>query len=173
MAAYIILSLFLITLLLLSHWFKALCMGEVLIVYDFETGMLFRNGKFIKILNPGKHRIFSKSAQVMKIDTRPGQLSFSKTSVTKNRKIIDHNTIIKFKIERPDIFVNNNSSSVQDIVKDESQISIRDVFQNQNSDFIYLNRDFIENEINDNINKRLESRGVKILKTDIMIMSTP
>lgn len=157
-------------LLLMGSSMKHL-FGKKYVVYDFETGMLFKNGKFIKILSSGMHRIFLDSYEVIKVDTRPAQISFQLSSITENKKILDHNTIVYFKISKPEIFIKESSVPAANIVLDKARLSIRDIFSQHSFDSICSKQNQIENELMEDANKEIAARGIEITKIDLIILS--
>jgi regulator of protease activity HflC (stomatin/prohibitin superfamily) len=57
-------------------------------IYEYERGLLYRRGKFVGILDPGRHRFFKASQRIYKLDIRlqsvtiPGQDVLSSDNVS-------------------------------------------------------------------------------------------
>jgi len=139
-------------------------------VYDFETGMLFKNGNFVKTLSSGKYK-FSIDHEVLKVDSRPSQFSFQASSATQNKKIIDYNIIVHFKISKPEIFINKSSAPVANIVHDKVRLSIREVFSKYHFDSFYQKQSEIENAIMQDANCELEIKGIEVTRIDLILLS--
>lgn len=54
-------------------------------VQQFETVLLYRNGRFEKALTPGRHRIRAGSRQLARIDLRPEVFRFTQGAVSADR----------------------------------------------------------------------------------------
>ena len=54
-------------------------------VQQFETVLLYRNGRFEKALPPGRHRIRAGSRQLARIDRRPEVFRFAQGAVSADR----------------------------------------------------------------------------------------
>jgi regulator of protease activity HflC (stomatin/prohibitin superfamily) len=54
-------------------------------VQQFETALLYRNGRFEKALPPGQHRIRAGSRQLVKVDIRPEVFRFTQGAVSADR----------------------------------------------------------------------------------------
>ena len=58
---------------------------EQVCVRQFETVLLYRNGRFEKALTPGRHRIRAGSRQLARIDRRPEVFRFTQGAVSADR----------------------------------------------------------------------------------------
>lgn len=54
-------------------------------VQQFETVLLYRNGRFEKALTPGRHRIRAGSRQLVRIDLRPEVFRFAQGAVSSDQ----------------------------------------------------------------------------------------
>ena len=57
-------------------------------VQQFETMLLYRNGRFERVLPPGRHRIRGGSRQLARIDRRPEVFRFSQGAVSADRMAV-------------------------------------------------------------------------------------
>ena len=62
---------------------------EQVCVRQFETVLLYRNGRFEKALTPGRHRIRAGSRQLARIDRRPEVFRFAQGAVSADRFAIN------------------------------------------------------------------------------------
>ena len=70
---------------LLRKGIMALLGFEQVCVRQFETVLLYRNGRFEKALTPGRHRIRAGSRQLARIDMRPEVFRFAQGAVSADR----------------------------------------------------------------------------------------
>jgi hypothetical protein len=62
---------------------------ERVCVQQFETVLLYRNGRFERALPPGRHRISTSSRQLARIDRRPEVFRFTQGAVSADRFAIN------------------------------------------------------------------------------------
>jgi regulator of protease activity HflC (stomatin/prohibitin superfamily) len=58
-------------------------------VQQFETVLLYRNGRFEKALTPGRHRLRAGSRQLVRIDLRPEVFRFTQGAVSSDQTAIN------------------------------------------------------------------------------------
>ena len=70
-------------------------------VQQFETVLLYRNGRFEKALPPGRHRIRTGSRQLARIDRRPEVFRFAQGAVSTDRIAINLIYVVRAQIVDP------------------------------------------------------------------------
>jgi regulator of protease activity HflC (stomatin/prohibitin superfamily) len=70
---------------LLRKGIMALLGFDRICVQQFETVLLYRNGRFEKALTPGRHRIRAGSRQLLRIDLRPEVFRFAQGAVSSDQ----------------------------------------------------------------------------------------
>jgi regulator of protease activity HflC (stomatin/prohibitin superfamily) len=70
-------------------------------VQQFETVLLYRNGRFEKALPPGRHRIRTGSRQLARIDRRPEVFRFVQGTVSSDRIAINLVYVVRSQIVDP------------------------------------------------------------------------
>jgi SPFH domain / Band 7 family len=70
-------------------------------VQQFETVLLYRNGRFEKALNPGPHRIRAGSRQLVRIDLRPEVFRFKQGTVSADRFALNLIYVVRTQIIDP------------------------------------------------------------------------
>jgi regulator of protease activity HflC (stomatin/prohibitin superfamily) len=65
--------------------FMALVGFDRIVVQQFETLLLYRNGRFERALPPGRHRLRAASRQIARIDRRPEIFKFTQGAVSADR----------------------------------------------------------------------------------------
>jgi regulator of protease activity HflC (stomatin/prohibitin superfamily) len=70
-------------------------------VQQFETVLLYRNGRFEKALPPGRHRIRTGSRQLARIDRRPEVFRFAQGAVSADRIAINLIYVVRAQIVDP------------------------------------------------------------------------
>ena len=70
-------------------------------VQQFETVLLYRNGRFEKALPPGRHRIRAGSRQIARIDRRPEIFRLSQGTVSTDRFALNLTYVVRTQIVDP------------------------------------------------------------------------
>ena len=70
-------------------------------VQQFETVLLYRNGRFEKALPPGRHRIRAGSRQLARIDRRPEVFRFAQGAVSADRIAVNLVYVVRTQILDP------------------------------------------------------------------------
>ncbi|KRR22539.1 hypothetical protein CQ14_35530 [Bradyrhizobium lablabi] len=70
-------------------------------VQQFETVLLYRNGRFERALNPGPHRIRTGSRQLVRIDLRPEVFRFKQGAVSADRFALNLIYVVRTQIIAP------------------------------------------------------------------------
>jgi regulator of protease activity HflC (stomatin/prohibitin superfamily) len=70
-------------------------------VQQFETVLLYRNGRFEKALPPGRHRIRAGSRQLARVDRRPEVFRFTQGAVSADRIAVNLVYVIRTQIIDP------------------------------------------------------------------------
>ncbi len=70
-------------------------------VQQYETLLLYRNGRFDRALPPGRHRISSGSRQIARIDRRPEIFRLSQGTVSTDRFALNLTYVVRTQIVDP------------------------------------------------------------------------
>src|SRR5690348_2366437 len=81
--------------------FMALVGFDRIVVQQFETMLLYRNGRFEKALPPGRHRVRSGSRQIARIDRRPEIFRFTQGAVSADRVALNLVYVVRSQIVDP------------------------------------------------------------------------
>jgi hypothetical protein len=81
--------------------FMALVGFDRIVVQQFETMLLYRNGRFEKALPPGRHRVRSGSRQIARIDRRPEIFRFTQGAVSADRFALHLVYVVRTQIVDP------------------------------------------------------------------------
>lgn len=86
---------------LLRKGMMALLGFDRICVQQFETVLLYRNGRFEKALTPGPHRIRAGSRQLVRIDLRPEVFRFKQGAVSADRFALNFIYVVRTQIVDP------------------------------------------------------------------------
>jgi len=69
-------------------------------VFEYERGLLYRNGKFVRVLEPGRHWLFAFSDSAFKADMRARPLTLAGQEIlTSDNVSIKISLVVNYKIE--------------------------------------------------------------------------
>lgn len=86
---------------LFRRGFMALVGFDRVCVQQFETMLLYRNGRFDKALPPGRHRIRAGSRQIARIDRRPEIFRLNQGTVSTDRFALTLTYVVRTQIVDP------------------------------------------------------------------------
>ena len=81
--------------------FMALVGFDRIVVQQFETLLLYRNGRFERALPPGRHRLRAASRQIARIDRRPEIFRFTQGAVSADRFALNLVYVVRTQIVDP------------------------------------------------------------------------
>src|ERR1044072_5528236 len=81
--------------------FMALVGFDRIVVQQFETMLLYRNGRFERALPPGRHRLRAASRQIARIDRRPEIFRFTQGAVSADRFALNLVYVVRTQIVDP------------------------------------------------------------------------
>ncbi len=85
-----------------------------IIVFDFERGLRFKNGKFVESVEPGHHKLFGSSQMIIKFDLRERQsVVGGQEMMTKDGATVRISMLYVHKIEDPVTYYRTNPVTVE------------------------------------------------------------
>lgn len=149
-------------------------------IFEYEKGLLYKNGKFIKILDAGKYwannfELLNLSTNynnmyannnvttlIKKIDIRPANMTINSQEILSNDNISLKITLVtRFEIINPIIAINNVQSFYDDLYL-QSQIALRETVGSLKIDYLLENRSEINSKLYELIFPKAEEIGIKI-----------
>ena len=164
-AAFIIIVISLINLI--KYCFKRYTL------FEYERGLFYRGGKFVKILEPGQYWIFTYTSFITKIDVRTrfetiaGQEVISSDGVT-----LKVSMGAKYEITDPDIAVNKIQNYQVEFYL-LMQMALREIAGNTKIDDIIEKRNIIGEKLMEISSKKVEEIGLKLISADIKDIMFP
>ena len=164
MELIIILLIFLVIILLLR---------SIRQINEYERGVLFRFGKFKRILNPGWRLIFPIIDSMKKIDIRTKAVDVpEQDAITKDNVSIRINAVLYYKIfdaSKAIIAVENYKYAVAQL----AQTTMRNAVGAVSLDELLAERDKISEEICKIVDEATDPWGVKVENVELKDISLP
>ncbi len=143
------------------------------VLYQYERGVVFTLGKFSHIKEPGLKWIIPVIQTMRKVDMRIKTADIPRQEVmTKDNIPVLANTVVYFKVERPDDAIIKIEDYVF-AVKQYTQAALRDVVGNAELDFVLTEREKIANSIRQIVDAETSGWGINIESIKIQEIELP
>lgn len=143
------------------------------IIFEYERAVVFRLGKFNRMLNPGLNIVIPIIESMRKVDIRIKTVDIPKQEVmTKDNVPVSVNAVIYYKVENPQAAV----LKIEDYmyaVSQYGQTALRDVIGNKELDFVLTERDEIASEIKTLVDKETIEWGIDITAIKVQDIELP
>lgn len=143
------------------------------LIFEHERGLLYRQGKFSRVLDPGKHWIFRPVHTVQKVDVRaravtiPGQEVLSADNVT-----IKVSLAVIFKVDDPYKAVNTTASYLEALYL-ALQVQLRDLVGTTPIDELLAKRREIGSRLLESTKTQAADIGLALLSVDLKDIMFP
>jgi regulator of protease activity HflC (stomatin/prohibitin superfamily) len=143
------------------------------VIFEHERGVVYRQGKFHRILQPGGHWLYAFLEKLQKVDIRarfitiPGQDVLSADNIT-----VKVSVAVNFKVDDPFKALNSNfnySESLYSIL----QLELRDLFGSTPIDQLLLKRKEIGEALFEKSKEKAAEFGLLLLSADIKDIMFP
>jgi regulator of protease activity HflC (stomatin/prohibitin superfamily) len=148
-----------------------------LVVFDWQTALLYHDGVFKRTLGPGKYRLFAPPHSWVLFDRRPQFLTVPGQEVLSRDALgLKITLVAEYRIEDPASlmrsFTLSSQMDVANAIYPLIQIPIREAAATYTLDEIIQNRDALPEMVRAASTERLSNAGIKLIKVavrDIMI----
>jgi uncharacterized membrane protein YqiK len=147
---------------------------ERVIVSDWEAGLLFRNGKYMRTLPGGRHWVYPPTSNVVKIDLRPVTFSLDNLAVVANDGVyLSVSGIATLQIDDP-FKAFNLSENFYNHAFFQLQASVRNILSSAPSHRLsQWGREALSHQILRDANAKVVASGVAFSSFEISELSTP
>ena len=164
--------LLLLVLALIGRSIYRRLMGK-LAVYEYQRGLLFRHGKFVRQLEPGAYRFYLPAYSVQMVDMRITNVSLSGQEVlTADNVGIKVSLAAAFKVSDPYLAINNVLDYKQSLYL-YLQLNLRDIIGGLEVEDLLSKRAEIGKQLMDLSKPQAEALGVDLLVVNIKDMMFP
>lgn len=142
-------------------------------VEEYERGLKFSRGKFIKILNPGWHIILPIFQSFKKVDVRTKVIDVpEQDTITKDNVSIKINAVIYYSIfdaTKSVLSVENYNYAVSQL----AQTTMRNIVGSVTLDELLTERESISTDICSIVDKATDDWGIKVLNVELKDVALP
>ncbi len=142
-------------------------------IYEHERGLLYKNGVFQRVLEPGKYRFMRNSYHSTNIDVRPSLLNLSGQEMLSADLIsVKLNLIATLQINQPDRWKHSHAQA-QTVVYNDLQVALREVVANYTLDQLLADRSGMAPQILELVQAKATELGASISNIQIKDFSLP
>ena len=153
--------------------FLLLCLFSIRQIDEYERGILFRFGKFAKILNPGWHLVFPIVHSYKKVDVRTKAVDVpEQEAITRDNVSIKINAVLYYKIfdaSKSILAVQNYNYAVSQL----AQTTMRNIVGSVSLDELLTEREKLSTEICKIVDEETDPWGIKVENVELKDISLP
>jgi regulator of protease activity HflC (stomatin/prohibitin superfamily) len=137
-----------------------------IIVYEYQRGLRYKNGRFMGTVNPGQYWILRNFSAIVPVDVRPefitiqGQDVLSADGVT-----LKVSLAAEFQVVDPDVAVNKNANFRSSLYL-SLQMALREIVGKEKIDALLENRAGISARLMELTSKKASELGLKLISAD-------
>ena len=110
------------------------------IIMEFQAGLLYRNGRFRRLLAPGRYWLFRPNDTVIKVDVRPKLASVTgQEVVTADGVSLKLSLACRYQVVQPDVAI-NKVEDYQQALYQVLQLSLREIVSSSTGDELIKGR---------------------------------
>lgn len=148
------------------------------IVNQSFVGLLYEDGAFVRLLEPGKHRLrrgfFDETARAVElVDLRERSLTLKGQEIlTADKVAIRVSILIYFKVVDP-VAALHNVAGYEDRIYEDVQLATRRFLATRNLEAILSDRNEISDAVREDVKTSAARYGVEILRADVKDLVFP
>lgn len=136
-------------------------------IYEYQIGLLYKNGRFNKLLTPGPYWMWKQSSTLNMIDSRKQLLTLPGQEVlTADQIHLKISLLISYQIENPVLAVHETQNYLENLYA-YAQTVLRMVVTDKKSDDLLSQRNVLAESMKPLIEQRAAAIGLKIHSVDI------
>lgn len=142
-------------------------------VFEFERALLWDKGKFVRLLEPGRHKLWGKSKLVQRFDARtqlvtlPGQEVLSADGVTLKMSLL-----VEYRVVDPVLMVQSTVDHYQSVYA-SAQLALRDLVGGFAIDDVLAQRSQFGAGLLERCAPPVAAVGVEVLRADVKDIMFP
>jgi len=166
-------ALLLVSLILMLLGFVRWFLLTRVVIFEHERGVVYKQGKFHRVLQPGSYWLYARVEKLQKVDIRarfitiPGQDVLSSDNIS-----VKVSVAVNFRVDDPFKALNssfNYSESLYSIL----QLELRDLFGSTPIDELLVNRKHIGDALFEKSKDKAAELGLVLLSADIKDIMLP
>ncbi|MFP4394586.1 MAG: slipin family protein [Anaerolineales bacterium] len=152
-------------------WFG---LTDVVEVWEYEQGLLYERGRFIKLLPPGRYRLWRwQHRQIEKVSLRQVSQTISGQEVLTTDKVPVRVTLIaQYSVADPRLALHSVESYVERLYQD-LQLTLREIISTRDVEALLSDRDALSTELFDSVVEAAGGYGVTVHRVGVKDVILP
>ncbi|MFC0533345.1 slipin family protein [Phytohabitans kaempferiae] len=142
-------------------------------VMDWERRLLFTDGRFVRVLEPGRHRYQRRRSRLLTVDMRkratlvPGQELLTADGVT-----VKVSVLVAWRVTDPHAFLTASANAEGDLYV-AAQIAVRDAVAAMSFDDVLADRAGLSTGLADAVTAQLDGLGIELVAATVKDLMLP
>jgi regulator of protease activity HflC (stomatin/prohibitin superfamily) len=143
------------------------------VIMQYQAGLLYRSGRFKRLLSPGQHWLFRPTDMVTKVDLRPKLVAVTgQEVVTADGVSFKLSVACRFRVVRPEVAV-NQVEDYQQALYQVLQLSLRELVSGSNGEELLRARKEIGERLMAQTAKAAEEFGLELQAVNLKDITFP
>ncbi|MBN1877680.1 MAG: slipin family protein [Anaerolineae bacterium] len=147
---------------------------EVVVVWEYERGLLYEKGRFLKVLGPGRYRLWQWQHRVIhKVSLREVSQTISGQEVLTTDKVPVRVTLIaQYAVTDPALALHKVDSYVERLYQD-LQLSLRETISTRSVDDLLADREALSTQLYEAVVEQAAGYGVAVHRVGVKDVILP
>jgi regulator of protease activity HflC (stomatin/prohibitin superfamily) len=142
-------------------------------VYEYEGALMYRKGRFVEVLGPGRHYYMSGFSEVSKVDLRPAYLTVAGQEVlTADSISVKASVVARYEIADPARALNEVQNYLEALYL-ELQLALREIVGSASIEEVLGGRSGFAERFLQIVAGRAEEIGLKLISADVKDVMFP
>lgn len=163
----IVIDLFIVAIVILGVFSVSFLFPKRVIIFDYERGVVYRNGKFNRVLSAGVYWLFQRFDTVQKVDIRTRFITILGQEVLSADNInVKVSIAVSYRIEDPYKALTNTVNYTESLYL-ILQLGLRDLFSSTPIEELLAKRADINQQLFEKAKSQIADLGLVLLSADI------
>jgi regulator of protease activity HflC (stomatin/prohibitin superfamily) len=136
-------------------------------IYEFQRGLRYRNGRFIRVLGPGQYWIWASQTTITPVDIRPAFLTLAGQEVlTADGVPLKVSLAANYEIADPALAINGHANYAQALYL-VLQFAVRELISASNIDALLENRKGFTEKLRSLAEPAAQQLGVRLMSAEL------
>jgi regulator of protease activity HflC (stomatin/prohibitin superfamily) len=142
-------------------------------IFEYQRGLLYRRGRFERVLEPGRYRLRKRQTMVRTVDVRPAFVSVAGQEVlTADGVTLKLSIAVQFQFTDLDLAFNKNADAVAGMYL-TLQMALREIVGSATIDELLANRAQIASRLAAIATEPIAAMGVRLISADVKDIMFP
>jgi regulator of protease activity HflC (stomatin/prohibitin superfamily) len=143
-------------------------------IWEYEQGLLYKKGRFVKILPPGRYRLwFWQHQEIRKVSMRQvSQTVNGQEVITQDKVPVRVTLIAQYAVSDPEKALHTVESYIERLYQD-LQLTLREAISTRDVDAVLSEREALSTELFEDVAERAAAYGVEVSRVGVKDVILP